>query len=124
MSASIVQVSGTKECFLCRALKNEQSDTLAELSDQGLERHHIMFGYSSNDRNYSERYGLWVWLCPYHHREAPESVHKSKKTNLALRRIAQMVFEMEYGTDGRLEWMRLFRRNYLEEGDDEKKNDV
>ena len=113
MSESIVQLTKEKECYFCRALTFENDDALAELTDKELEKHHIMFGFSGKDREYSEKYGLWVWLCPYHHREAPESVHKDKKVNLLLRRIAQKAFEIEHAPDGYQKWMELFRENYL-----------
>ena len=113
MSKSIVQVSGKHECYFCRALTFENDDALAELTDKGLEKHHIMFGFSGKDRDYSEKYGLWVWLCPYHHRISKDSVHKNKKNNNLLRRIAQKAFQMEHAPDGYRKWMELFRENYL-----------
>lgn len=105
MSRSIIQER--KECFICRAL----SDGIGEVKSEGLERHHIMFGYSSKDRDYSEHFGLWVWLCHEHHREGELSPHKSKRTNIALRKVAQAAFEQKHSHE---EWMRIFRVNYRE----------
>lgn len=105
MSRSIIQ--DKKECFICRAL----SDGIGEVKSEGLERHHIMFGYSSKDRDYSEHFGLWVWLCPAHHKTDELAPHVSKRTNIALRKVAQAAFEQKHSHE---EWMRIFRVNYRE----------
>ena len=108
MSRSILQTE--KECFFCSALGASPTENPGIL-----EKHHIMFGFSSKARKYSEKYGLWVWLCSYHHRYGKESVHMSKSTNIMLRRIAQKAFIREHGKNGFNEWMELFGKNYLEE---------
>lgn len=89
---------------------NLENDT-RELTDRGLEKHHIMFGFSSKNRDYSEKYGLWVYLCHLHHTQDEISPHKSAITNKAMRRIAQKAYETEHSHD---EWMELFGTNYLE----------
>lgn len=114
MSASIIQ--SERECFFCSALGMiGQYGAIPFSNNDGLEKHHIMFGYSSKARKYSEKYGLWVYLCPYHHKNAPESVHKSKSTNVLLRRVAQKAFMREHGDNAMSEWMQLFGKNYLDE---------
>lgn len=109
MSKSIIQ--DKKECYICRAFLNLENDT-SELPEYGLERHHIMFGYSSKNRKLSEKYGLWVWLCPKHHKWDEISPHKSKVTNIAMRRIAQRAFEQKFPKS---KWMELFGKNYIED---------
>lgn len=109
MSASIIQ--DTRECYIRRAFANLEN-YCGPLSDEGLERHHIMFGYSSKDRIYSEHFGLWVYLCPEHHRTGDVAPHQSKGTDNTLRRIAQTAFERKYSHEY---WMQIFRKNYLED---------
>ena len=75
-----------------------------------LHQHHLMHGTAN--RKQADMYGLWVYLCPYHHEIAPESVHKSHSTDLHLIRIGQRAFEQLHGHD---KWMEVFRKNYLEE---------
>lgn len=112
MSRSII--SEEEECFLCSALYYTGQE-LPKGCGGKLEKHHIMFGFSSKDRQYSEKYGLWVRLCPYHHRNAKESVHKDKKVNILMRKIAQKAFMREHPEDGFEKWMQLFRKNYLDD---------
>lgn len=108
MTPSIVQLSGVKECYFCRALAEEEG-YYGELSHEGLHRHHIMHGTAN--RSLADKYGLWVWLCPEHHTMAPESVHRSSRTDLLLKRIGQKAFEVEYGYS---RWMEVFGKNYLD----------
>ena len=109
MSRSIIQEK--KECYICRAFMNLEND-MRELPEKGNEKHHIMFGFSSKNRKLSEKYGLWVWLCPKHHKWDDISPHKSKITNIAMRRIAQRAFELKYSHE---KWMELFEKNYIDD---------
>ena len=109
MSKSIIQEK--KECYICRAFMNLEND-MRELPEKGLEKHHIMFGFSNKNRKLSEKYGLWVWLCPKHHKWDDISPHKSKITNIATRRIAQRAFELKYSHE---KWMELFGKNYIDD---------
>lgn len=111
MSKSIIQKR--KECYICRAFAN-LNNYGGDLASIGLEKHHIIFGFSSKNRDNSEKYGLWVWLCPLHHRIDDISPHKSMITNIAMRRIAQKAFEQEHT---HAEWMHMFGRNYLDDGE-------
>lgn len=64
-----------------------------------------MFG-TSNRKN-SEKYGLKVWLCHFHHR----GVHMNRDSALELIRIAQSKFEE---THTREEFMAIFGKNWLD----------
>lgn len=96
MAESIIQTD--KECLFCG-------------TTQGLEKHHIL---KAANRVHSETYGLWVWLCGYHHREAPEAPHRNRKTDLALICLAQTEFERQ-GMGDREEFMAIFGKNYLDD---------
>lgn len=109
MAKSIMQK--TKECYLCRKAAAE-CGYFGELSSKGLHRHHVIFGRGY--RSLSEKYGLWVYLCPMHHNEGWESVHKNKRINQSLREEAEKAFLKEHTIT---EWMELFTRNYLEENE-------
>lgn len=87
---SIVQ--SEKECFICR------TTTM-------LEEHHI---FGAANRKWSEKYGLKVYLCKYHHIEA----HNKRSLNLKLKKVGQACFENVHGD--RAEFMAIFGRNYLD----------
>lgn len=94
MGKSIMQTD--RACYICGRL-------------DGLERHHALGGFSSNNRKLSETYGLWVWVCHEHH-TGRNGVQYDKKLNLKVKCDAQMAFQKYYG---RSLWMQLFRKNYL-----------
>lgn len=98
ISKSIVQRD--KECWVCG-------------STGALHRHHIYPGLGR--REMSEHFGLWVWLCPYHHNMSSHGVHSDKSLDLKLKRWGQRKFEE---THTRAEWHRYFGRSYLEEEDE------
>ena len=92
---SILQTE--KECYIC--------------GSPYVEEHHIFYG-TSNRKN-SERTGLKVYLCPYHHRGQGGVHHAGNKSlDLELKRIAQRKFEE---THTREEFMRIFGQNYIDE---------
>lgn len=66
-----------QECYICGTTRT-------------LECHHI---FGAANRKLSEKYGLKVYLCKYHHEEA----HKSRALGDALRRTAQKAYEKRYG---------------------------
>lgn len=112
MTKSIVQVSGVKECCLCK-MEALAQDISADLPQSALHRHHIIYGRGR--RSLSEKYGLWVWLCPDHHEFGPAAVHHSgtkegKENDRLLKIIAQKSFEQIYGHD---KWMEVFGENYI-----------
>ena len=72
-----------------------------------LERHHIMHG---PHRKKSERYGLTVYLCHWHHNEPPEGVHHNRENDLRLKRIAQKEFDKVHGAGA---FFETFGKNYL-----------
>ena len=93
-SKSILQ-QGDPRCFFCGRLN-------------GLERHHVLGGVAN--RPLSEKYGLWVWCCDFHHRDPKEGVQYNREKGDALKRLAQINFEGKHSHD---EWMEIFRKNYL-----------
>lgn len=89
-------ISDNRECWVCR---NPQ-----------VEKHHI---YEGPLRKKSERYGAWVYLCPYHHRIQGGINHNPvKELDLRLKRQAQRELEKKYGHPW---FMNEFHRNWLEE---------
>lgn len=85
-----------KACYVCGTTYN-------------LHSHHVLFGTSN--RKKSEKYGLKVWLCAYHHNMSNEGVHFNKALDLKLKTKAQAYYEEHYGT--REDFIREFGRNYL-----------
>lgn len=108
MSKSIMQ--SVKECYLCR--KDARIlGYYGELTSEGLHRHHVMYGTAN--RQQSEKYGLWVWLCVKHHNEdhGLYAVHYNQQVNINLRMEAERQFLRTHTLD---EWMDVFETNYLD----------
>ena len=95
MSESIMQ--SKKECLIC--------------GSPNVEIHHILFG--NPKRKLADEDGLWVWLCPEHHR-GTHGVHGKDGHDLdtALKISAQTIYEQTHSRD---EWLKRYRRNYLDE---------
>ena len=66
-----------RECFICHR-------TPAEV-------HHIVFGTANRDL--SDKFGLIVPLCAYHHRESPKAVHANREADLFFKKLAQERFK-------------------------------
>ena len=90
---SIIQTE--KECYLCGSTLN-------------LEKHHCIYG--TGHRKLADKYGLTVWLCPFHHRDNKYGVHGNREFDLEMKRLAQETFESKHGHD---KWMQTFGRDYL-----------
>lgn len=93
MSKSIIQ--NERECYVCKATQN-------------LHRHHI---YGASNRKHSEKYGLWVYLCAYHHNMSDKGVHFDKELDLSLKKLAQERWESEYGD--REQFRKVFGKSVL-----------
>lgn len=83
-----------KECYMCHMVGD-------------LHKHHIFGG---PNRKWSDKYGLWIWLCPKHHNMSDAGVHFNKPLDLQVKQIAQREFEDTYGHD---KFMQIFGRNYI-----------
>ena len=92
----------TEECYICKNYPEFR------LPYSQLEMHHI-FGGTAN-RKLSEKYGLKVKLCLYHHRIGKYAVHTNKEVMELLHIIGQATFEQEYPE---LDFRTIFGRNYL-----------
>lgn len=73
----------------------------------GLERHHIFAGAN---RKWSERLGLWVWLCGATCHRGTDGAQYDPEKNRRLKMDAQYAFERNHS---RSEWMEIIRKNYL-----------
>lgn len=91
MSESIM--SNKKECYICG-------------TTGGLHKHHIFYGTAN--RKLSEKYGCWVWLCPYHHNMSDAGVHFNKLVDKMLKAKCQEEWEKKYGKGFR----ETFGKNY------------
>lgn len=92
MSKSII--SNKKECFLCK-------------TPYGLHKHHIFGAYN---RNNSEKYGCWVYLCAPHHNLSDVGVHFNREFDIELKQLAQFTFEKEHDRE---EFTKIFGKNWL-----------
>ena len=93
MSKSII--SNVKQCYICGETRT-------------LHKHHIFSGTAN--RQQSEKYGCWIWLCYAHHNGSNSGVHFNKKLDDRLKKIAQEKFnEIHQNKDFRI----IFGKNYL-----------
>lgn len=65
--------------------------------------------YGASNRKHSENYGLWVYLCAYHHNMSDAGIHFNKKLDTELKQLGQQKWEEIYG-DG---FRTIFGKNYL-----------
>lgn len=84
---SIMHSKKYHTCYLCEKLNDNT------MWQQTLHKHHVFRGAN---RENSERYGLYVWLCPKHHTMGPEAVHNNKALDDMLKSWAQYEFEERY----------------------------
>lgn len=91
---SIIQTE--KACYICGTMYD-------------LHEHHIIYGTAN--RKQSERYGLKVWLCGYHHNMSNEGVHFNKEADTQLKQIAQKRFEQVHGD--RDAFRSVFGKSYI-----------
>ena len=87
-------------CYLCQKLYDNYNPVVTE-------EHHCISG---PNRNLSERYGLKVWLCIYHHREGKQAVHSNIDMKKELCQDAQRAFEAHWPE---LSFREIFGKNYL-----------
>lgn len=80
-------------------------------------KHHI---FGAANRRWSEKYGLWVWLCPKHHNMSNNSVHHNAEMMEHYHYLGQTAFEKKFIDEhqatqeqARAEFMKIFGRNYL-----------
>ena len=118
MSRSIIPGDVLGKCYICahygkppEALRKEGENGYCAAFSQQIEEHHIFGG---PHRKLSEHYGLKVHLCIYHHTSGSEAVHNNRTWDLRMKQIGQKAFEERYSHG---EWMQVFGRDYLGEGE-------
>lgn len=107
-------ISNEKRCFVCDNASLHKYHIVEERDKKRcfvydntlLHKHHIFEG---RNRNNSEKYGLWVYLCLAHHNMSNKGVHFNKQLDLELKQLAQMKFQETYNKD----FLSIFFRNYL-----------
>lgn len=98
---SIMQPKDGK-CYLCMMLYDDYSE-------KTVQEHHVIFGTAN--RRLSEKYGLKVYLCLYHHTEGKYAVHNNAQMANRLKQMAQRAFQKQFPEK---DWMEIFGKNYLE----------
>ena len=87
-------------------------------------KHHI---FGAANRKWSERYGLYIHLCPAHHNMSDQGIHFNKEMMDDYHKLGQRCFETWYHEKGhtpkecRAEFMKIFGWNYLDEEPEHKK---
>ena len=97
MSNSII--SNERYCYFCGTPYN-------------LHKHHIFYGTANRQK--SEKYGCWVYLCYMHHNGSNAGVHFNKKLDTELKQRAQCAFEAHYHCT-RAAFVNIFGKNYLDD---------
>ncbi len=92
---SILQTK--KECLICKA-------------QYQLHLHHVFGG--TGKRKISDREGLVVWLCPFHHNASNHSVHLNRELDLKVKRWAEKKW-LERNNKTVEDFIKLFGKNYL-----------
>ena len=72
-----------------------------------LEEHHAIF--NAKNRALSEKFGLKVYLCRFHHRQSPEAVHENRQNRAIIEDAAQRAFEAKFPD---LDFRSIFGKNY------------
>lgn len=80
------KISDDPFCYLCWKL-------YGMINPGPLERHHCLHG--NGRRDLAEADGLWVNLCPAHHRR----LHDNNEHDRELQVIAQKTYEAEHGRE-------------------------
>jgi hypothetical protein len=88
-------------CWLCMRLHGDHGQKY-------LQKHHVYFG--SGLREISEANGFTVYLCPEHHTDGPEAVHRNAQISREVQRAMQRKYEE---THSRQDFMALVGRNYM-----------
>ena len=103
---SILHDKKDRTCFLCMLLHGDYSfkDVLHE--------HHVIFGRAN--RKLSEKHGLKVYLCIWHHETGKEAVHRNASINKMVQAYAQRAFEKKWPEK---DFFEIFRRNYILEAE-------
>ena len=76
---------------------------------QNIQKHHVFLGHGL--REISEANGFTVYLCPWHHTDGPNAVHRNKDANRLVQAATQARYEV---THTREEFMALIGRNYIQ----------
>lgn len=92
-----------RRCWLCMQLRHDHS----EHAEGTLHKHHVFMGPL---RSVSEAEGFFVWLCPQHHTDGREAVHRNHAVCVDLQRQMQEAYERSHT---RREFVRLTGRSYL-----------
>ena len=90
---SIIQ--DKKECYICKTTLD-------------LALHHVFYG--STNRKKSDKDGMVIWLCNYHHNMSNYSVHFNKKLDLRIKKEAQEVYEKKHSRE---EFIKRYGKSYL-----------
>lgn len=102
---SILHSKDEGTCYLCMML-------YSDFSIKQTEEHHVIFGTAN--RKLSEKYGLKVYLCIWHHKESKEAVHKNAEIALVVKKEAQKAFEKRWP---KLDFRKIFGKNFLDDAD-------
>ena len=102
MAKSIMHDKKDGTCYLCMLLDGDYRRR------SGLQEHHAMPGTAN--RKLSERYGLKVYLCMWHHTAGPNAAHNDINSRRLIQKRAQEAFERIHSHE---EWMEAFGRNFI-----------
>lgn len=87
-------MSNDKTCYVCGSVD--------------VVRHHCFFGTAN--RKLSEKYGCWIYLCPYHHNMSDNGIHFDRELDMRVKKECQERWEQTYGT--REEFIKVFGRSW------------
>ncbi len=86
-----------KRCLICH-------------TEQNLHCHHVFEG--TGRRKISDKWGLTVWLCAWHHNASNDSVHSNQALNKKVKRWSQKK-AMEHYSWTTEDFIKIMGKNYL-----------
>lgn len=99
----------TRICYICQYMEDFRN-----ASHRPTEKHHIFHGTAN--RALADEDGLWVYLCPEHHREGKAAVHGGdcESYDAQLKRLGQRAYEEKLREAGKTveEAREAFRARY------------
>lgn len=81
----------------------------------GSERHEVLEGYATKNRQYSIEDGLVIFITPEEHREGKKSIHKNPKywrEVVKIQEIAERAW-IEYYGKTKEDFIKRYGRNYI-----------
>lgn len=89
-------ISNDRACWVCGSVRD-------------LHKHHVFGGAN---RNLSETYGCWLYLCAHHHNMSNQGIHFDPQLDALVKKTTQRRWMTFYGKN-KDDFIRVFGRSYI-----------